>query len=95
MDELNILVDNFINSLESDKKVSNLKKSYDEIKKDKDLSKKLNTYNDNKYNSVLREELISNDKIMDAHKCEGDVNYIILSINKELSCFKSEKRRCI
>lgn len=95
MDELNILVDNFINSLESDKRVSNLKKSYDEIKKDKDLSKKLNTYNDNKYNSVLREELRSNDKIMDAHKCESDVNYIILSINKELSCFKSEKRRCI
>ena len=94
MDNLNILIDDFLDELSNDKRIISLKESYDNIRNNEILSKELEEFNNNKYNNSLKEELSNSSLIINTHKLEGDCNYIILSINKELGVFKREKGSC-
>ena len=94
MNELNDLIDDFLNELDRDNRIKSLKKSYKNIKKDKILIDYFKKYNENPYNETLKDKLSNSKKIIDAHKYEGDCNYIILAINNELKIFKN-KGRCI
>ena len=79
MEELYILINNFLDDLDKEESVIELKKSFDIIKKDKELCSLLKDFNP--YNEQLKEKLLSNNKIMDAKKKEADCNYLILYIN--------------
>ena len=83
MNNLYELINKFIESIDNEEAVKELKDSYNKIKNNKELIEKIKKYNET-YDEKLKEELINNEDIRNAKHLEANLNYMILDINKEL-----------
>ena len=89
MEELILLVDNLIKSIDDTTLVSEIKELNKELLKDQELMKLLEEYKYNKSDS-LKEKIISNDLFYKYKEKETDLNILIMSINQRLKSISSK-----
>lgn len=89
MEELILLVDNLIKSIDDTTLVSEIKELNKELLKDQELMKLLEEYKYNKSDS-LKEKIISNDLFYKYKQKETDLNILIMSINQRLKSISSK-----
>ena len=89
MEELILLVDNLIKSIDDTTLVSEIKELNKELLKDQELMKLLEEYKYNKSDS-LKEKIISDDLFYKYKEKETDLNILIMSINQRLKSISSK-----
>ena len=89
MEELILLVDNLIKSIDDTTLVSEIKELNKELLKDQELMKLLEEYKYNKSDG-LKEKIISNDLFYKYKEKETDLNILIMSINQRLKSISSK-----
>ena len=93
MNKLYNLVLDFINSLEKEETIVNLKENYNKLKSDKKLMSDIKKYQET-YNTKLLNEIENNDLYKEIKKNEAELGYMIFEINNELKKINN-KGKCI
>lgn len=93
MNKLYNLVTEFINKLDNEECIINLKESYNDIKKDEELNNKIKKYKET-YNKSLLNEIEEDELYKKMKKYEAELGYIILEINNKLKEI-SNKGTCL
>lgn len=83
MNNIYSLINELEYNLDREDIIIKLRKKYQELSENKELINKINKYKETNENK-LREEIILDPQYREISKLEGELNYIIFEINKEL-----------
>ena len=86
LEELNLRLDNL-------DQVKELKKYSKKLQKDLKLLDDIKLYKDTN-NERIKENIINNQEYRDYKKCENEINFLILEINKRLKRINPKGRKC-
>ena len=93
MENLYKLTLDFLNSLDKEETVINLKENYNKLKSDTSLKNKIKKYQEKQDNKLLN-EIEDNELYRIIKKNEAELGYIILEINNKLKEINS-KGKCL